>query len=147
MTNYLTLRCPACGTLNRVPGDRAGESGRCGQCRASLPPAHAVPVDVSDADFASTVESSDIPVMVEFWSPACGHCIKMEPALAELAIEFAGRVKVAKLDITRNPASAMRYEIRGTPAFVVVKGGREAGRFVGAMPKEEVRGRLSRFIQ
>lgn len=147
MQGVVTVRCTSCGTLNRVPAGRAGEAGRCGQCHKPLPPAVAVPVDVTDADFGRAVEGSPLPVMVEFWSPTCGHCIRMEPVLKELARELAGKVVVAKLDISRNPNSAMRYEVRGTPAFVVVKDGREAGRFVGAMPMEDLFNRLRPYIQ
>ncbi|MBI5696520.1 MAG: thioredoxin fold domain-containing protein [Nitrospirae bacterium] len=146
MQASINLRCPSCGTLNRVPADRAGDAGRCGQCHAALPRAGGSPVDVTDADFGRTVEGSALPVMVEFWSPSCGHCLRMDPVLKDLARELSGRAVVAKLDITKNPASAMRYEIRGTPAFVVVKGGREAGRFVGAMPREDLLNRLRPYI-
>jgi thioredoxin 2 len=61
--------CPSCGTVNRVPGAREGERGKCGQCAALLPPLHLRPVPLTDRDFDSFVRNFPGPVLVEFWAP------------------------------------------------------------------------------
>jgi len=141
----ITSRCPACGTLNRAPADRMGKTGRCGMCRAeiSFPVRPVTPVELTDANFDREVRAAGYPALVEFWSPSCGHCIGMAPVLDELARELAGRVKVAKLDVTANPKTASVFGVTGTPTFVLFRGGREAARFVGAMPRAELTRRLA----
>jgi len=148
MGQAITVRCPACGTLNRVPQDKAGMKAMCGQCREYLPalvwPDAAV--EVTDASFDARVRRSGYPVLVEFWSPTCGHCVRMAPVLDELARELRGRAVVAKLDVSSNPATAASYEVRGTPTFVLVKGGKEAARLAGAMARDELLRRVLPFI-
>jgi len=143
-----TIRCTSCGSLNRVPADKAGMIGKCGSCGARLEtpagPAHVVVV--GDSDFNNAVMSSSLPVIVEFWAPACGHCIRMEPILDALAGELTGRATVAKLDVSMNPRTAGFFEIRGTPSFVVIKEGREAARFIGAMQKEELASKVRPYV-
>ncbi len=143
-----TVRCPSCGTLNRVPAGRAGEKARCGQCRAefTVPPIYSAPVDVTDSSFGPEVRESELPVLVFFWSPGCGHCVSMEPAVRELSGVLSGRLKVARVNVTVNPSTASYFEVTGTPTFVLMKGGREAARFAGAMPREELARRLAPYI-
>ena len=143
-----TVRCPSCGTLNRVPPGRAGEKARCGQCRAefTVPGMYSEPVDATDASFGPEVRESKLPVLVFFWSPGCGHCVRMEPAVRGLAEEYSGRLKVARVNVTANPSTTAYFEVTGTPTFVLMKGGREAARFVGAMAREELAGKLAPFI-
>lgn len=145
MSDTTMVRCKACGTLNRVPAEKAGLAAKCGSCKAALH--RAVPIDLTDATFDSHVRGSDRPVLIEFWSPNCGHCIRMSPVMDELAAELAGKLVIAKLDVARNPAVASRYAVNATPAFVVVKDGREAARFLGAMPKDELLRQVQTFIR
>ena len=146
---FITVRCPACGTVNRASAERAGQAGRCGECRGDIrfPARTARPVDVTDASFDREVREAGYPALVEFWSPTCGHCIRMAPVLDELAREFAGRIKIAKLDVSANPRTASLFDVRGTPAFKLFKGGREAASFVGAMPKDELVHRLAAYLK
>ena len=148
MPESIMLRCTACGTLNRAPSGKAGMRGRCGQCGKdfTVPVAPPVAIDVTDSDFEAEVRSHGGPVLLEFWSPSCGHCVRMMPAVKELARELGGRLKVAMMDVSRNSRIPSLFEVRGTPAFVLMKGGREAARFVGAMPKEELFRRLQPYI-
>lgn len=140
MSADITVRCTGCGTLNRIPEGRLGQKGRCGQCGAELPAAGkpAVPVDVTDRDFHDKVLNSPMPVLLEFWSPSCGHCLRMDPALRDIASKLAGRLTVARMDVSANSRTPFDYGIRGTPAFFVIKGGKIAGQFVGAMPEDEL---------
>jgi thioredoxin 2 len=143
----MLVRCPSCRTLNRAAPERAGQAGRCGECGSSFTvPYPQAPRDLTDASFDHEVGNSPLPVLVEFWAPTCGHCVRMEPVIRELAVELTGRAVVMKLDVSANGGTAARYDIRGTPAFVLMEGGRERARFFGAMPKDELMRRLSAYI-
>jgi thioredoxin 2 len=143
----MLVRCASCRTLNRAASERAGQVGRCGECGSAFTVPHPqAPRDVTDASFQQEVDNSPVPVLVEFWAPTCGYCVRMEPVIRELAMELTGRAMVAKLDVSANRVTAARYDIRGTPAFVLMEGGRERARFFGAMPKDEFMRRLSAYI-
>ena len=146
MVNAQLVRCPACGTTNRVPAEKLqqGMEARCGNCKAPLS-APAGPAPVSDSTFAAEVERSPIPVLVDAWAPWCGPCRMIAPAIDELAIEFAGRVRVVKLNVDENPATSERFRIMSIPTLLVFQGGREVDRIVGAQPKSEIKRRLERL--
>jgi thioredoxin 2 len=141
------IRCPACGTTNRVPvaAVRAGKRPVCGRCKTPLPAA-AGPVTVTDANFAAEVEASPVPVLLDLWAAWCGPCRMLAPIVEELAGELAGRVKVGKLNVDENPSTAGRFAVRSIPTLLVLKGGREIDRLVGVLPKAEIARRLERAI-
>jgi len=142
------VRCIECGTLNRVPGERTGQKGRCGQCGAGLPEASATGrvFDVTDTEFHDSVIDSPVPVLLEFWAPSCGHCVRMHPVMDELAAKTAGRMKVVRVDVSSNPRTSSDYGIMGTPTFFVIKGGRIAEKFVGAMPGQQIMDKVEKHI-
>ena len=149
------VTCPACGTTNRIRLETAqdkvagGAVPVCGRCKTPLPmPGHpmAGPIPVSDATFAAEVEQSTRPVLVDAWAPWCGPCKVLSPVVDELATELAGRVRVAKLNVDENPATAARFGIRGIPTLLVLRGGREVDRMVGVLPKAEIARRLDRAL-
>jgi len=131
-----------------VPADRLGQTGKCGQCGAELPDDvdSGRPLDVTDRDFHDMVLGSQVPVLLEFWAPSCGHCVRMHPVMDEIAAALKGRLRVAKMDVTENPRTPYDYGIMGTPAFFVIKGGKIAEKFVGAMPGGEIMNRLQKHI-
>ena len=145
MSEPLLVRCPSCGATNRVPRDRieAGLAPVCGRCKTSLPIGQKS-VTVTDATFAAEVESSPLPVLLDMWAPWCGPCRAVGPVVDELAGELAGRVRVGKLNVDENPATATRFGVNSIPTLLVFKGGREVDRLVGAHPKAEIARRLER---
>ena len=92
----------------------------------------------TDGNFEPEILKSDIPVMVDFWAPWCGPCHVIGPVVEELAAEYAGRVKVAKMNVDENPATPSQYGIRGIPTVILFKDGKVFDQIVGAVPKSKV---------
>ena len=92
----------------------------------------------TDSEFDSAVLKSDVPVLVDFWAEWCGPCRQMGPTIDVLATEYAGKVKVGKLDVDSNGNTAMRYNVRGIPTLLLFKGGQVVEQRVGAVGKTEV---------
>jgi thioredoxin 2 len=147
MSDTELLRCGECGTMNRVPTARrvSGTRALCGRCKRPLV-AIATPVKVTDATFAADVEQSSLPVVVDMWAAWCGPCRMLEPVIAELATELAGHLRFAKLNVDENPSTASRFGVQSIPTLLVLKGGKEVDRIVGAQPKTEIARRLQRHI-
>jgi thioredoxin 2 len=147
MATTSLIRCPACGARNRVPDDQLarGRQPVCGRCKTPLP-TQVTPVKVTDATFATEVEQSGLPVVLDMWAAWCGPCRMLEPVIEELSGELAGRVRFGKLNVDENPATASRFNVRSIPTLLVLKGGREIDRIVGVQPKAEIARRLERLI-
>ena len=139
------VRCPSCGTTNRLPDTAAGRKVVCGKCKTPLVES-AGPVHVTDATFAEAVERSPLPVLLDLWADWCGPCHMIAPTIDQLSIELDGRVKVAKLNIDENPGTARRFGVRSIPTLLVLKNGKEVDRLVGVQPKEEITRRLERHF-
>ncbi len=93
---------------------------------------------VSDESFDLEVLKSDLPVLIDFWAPWCGPCRAIAPVVEELAKEYAGRLKVVKMNVDDNPQTPSRYGVRGIPNLIVFKGGEVKEQIVGAVPKAQL---------
>ena len=147
MPESLIIPCGRCGASNRVPREKLG-SGRqpvCGRCKTPLQINNGA-LDVTDESFANEVERSPLPVLVDMWAPWCGPCRFVSPLVEELAVELAGRLRVVKLNVDENPATAARFGIQSIPALLLFKGGREVDRVIGARPKSEIRRSVEPFL-
>jgi thioredoxin 1 len=90
---------------------------------------------VTDTSFDEEVLKSAVPVLVDFWAPWCAPCRAIAPVIEELADDYAGRLKVVKLNVDENPGTAARFGVRGIPNLVIIKGGKVREQIVGAVPK------------
>jgi thioredoxin 1 len=93
------------------------------------------PIAVDDANFSTEVLNAQQTVLVDFWAIWCGPCKMVAPIVEELASEYNGKLKVAKMDVDANPRTAMQYGIRSIPTLMVFKGGQVVEQIVGAVPK------------
>ena len=96
------------------------------------------PVPVDDSNFQNEVLSSDKPVLVDFWAIWCGPCKMIAPIVEELAKDYDGKLKVAKMDVDANPRTAMQFGIRSIPTLMIFKGGQVVEQIIGAVPKRHL---------
>ena len=100
----------------------------------------------TDASFDQDVLKSDVPVLVDFWAEWCGPCRMIAPTIDAIAEEFAGRVKVGKVDVDANGATAGRYQVRSIPTLLLFKGGQVVDQRVGALGKTELQKLLAPHV-
>jgi thioredoxin 2 len=130
--------CPTCGANNRVPAKHLSDTGRCGSCKAALPPV-SQPIDVDALAFAEITGEAKVPVLVDFWAPWCGPCRISAPEVHELAREMAGRGLVLKVNTEESPGLAARFRVQSIPYFVLLRGGIILAERTGVVPRAEMR--------
>jgi len=131
------IACPSCGTKNRLPLAARGHP-RCASCKAELPWL----VSAGDGDFDEIVDTS-VLVVVDLWAPWCGPCRQIAPALETLSREFAGRIKVVKVNVDDSPGLAQRFSARSIPMLLILDGGQVLDTMIGAQPTPMLRSRIA----
>jgi thioredoxin 1 len=95
-------------------------------------------VHVTDSNFEQEVLKSSTPVLIDFWAPWCGPCKAIAPIVDELAAQYAGRLKVVKMNVDDNQSTPARYGVRGIPNLIIFKGGQVKEQIVGAVPRNHL---------
>jgi len=140
----MELVCPHCGAVNRVPAARLGDQPKCGKCAAPVLPA--APVDLGAAGFERFITRNELPVLVDFWAPWCGPCKQFAPTFSQLAGQYVGRVRFAKVNTEAEHALAARHGIRSIPTLALFKAGSEVDRVAGALPGGQLQAWLARYL-
>jgi thioredoxin 2 len=134
------LTCPGCSKKNRIRPNEHG-TPHCGSCGQAL----AWVVNATDETFGREARAS-VAILVDLWAPWCGPCRYVSPMLEELALEYAGRLKVVKVNVDENPGLATLFSARSIPTLVIMRDGRVVDRVVGAIPKSEMTYRLVPYL-
>jgi thioredoxin 2 len=128
------VTCPHCGRKNRVP-DAATGTPRCGHCHQPLPWI----VNAGDGSFAEIAEKASVPVLVDLWAPWCGPCRMVSPALAQVATERAGQLKLVKVNVDEAPGLQQRFGVQAIPTLLLLRRGQVVSRQTGAAPVDALR--------
>jgi len=137
----ITVVCPHCIKVNRIPKKEQYRKANCGHCKESLLNSAPIEVDASKLDFF--LANSDIPVVVDFWAPWCGPCLQMAPAFKEVSLAMALEVQFLKVDTQEQGDLGGRFMIQSIPTLVIFKDAQEKTRVSGALSS----GRLESWIR
>ncbi len=103
-------------------------------------------LQVTDDNFEAEIVNSDLPVMVDFWAEWCGPCRMVAPVVEELANEYEGKIKVAKMDVDKNRQTPAKFGIRNIPTLILFKGGEVTQTIIGAQPKSSIEAELKKLL-
>ena len=137
MSGYV-VTCGSCGTANRIPADKEGKAGRCGNCHRELPPMYYQPQQLTERSFDAFIKGYHGPILAEFWAPWCPHCRSYAPAVRKAAELLAGTAAVVQVNSQDNPQLAARFGVRGIPVMFLLKEGRIVAQLEGARSSDEI---------
>ena len=103
-------------------------------------------MEVTDDSFDSEIINSELPAMVDFWAEWCGPCKMVGPVVEELAGEYQGKIKIAKMDVDQNRQTPAKFGIRNIPTLILFKGGKVVNTIIGAQPKTSIEGELKKLL-
>ena len=102
--------------------------------------------EVTDKNFEAEAVNSDLPVLIDFWAPWCAPCRAITPVVDELAKEYAGKLKVVKMNVDDNPVTPSRYGVRSIPNLLIIKNGQVKEQIIGAQPKGQFVTAISKVV-
>ena len=136
VADAVKLTCATCGQANRVPTARLGDAPKCGSCGDVLLDGSVAELDAATHD--KVTRGDGLPVLVDYWAPWCGPCRMMAPEFAKAAKAVATEARLMKLNTEDHPQVSARIGIRGIPALILYRNGREIGRLAGARPAADI---------
>lgn len=135
--------CPSCRAINRVHVGREAQA-TCGKCKAKV--FDVQPLELIGATFDRHISKTELPVLVDFYSPTCAPCLMMGPQFGDAAKELHPKVRLAKIDTSAETAIASRFRIQSVPTLIVFKGGKEVARQSGALLAHEISAWAKKYI-
>ena len=145
VADALKLTCATCVQANRVPVSRLGDAPKCGICGSVLVDGGVAELDAATHD--KVTRGDGLPVLVDYWAPWCGPCRMMAPEFAKAAKALTGQARLMKLNTEDHPEVSSRAGIRGIPALILYRNGREVARLAGARPAADITGFVQQHLR
>ncbi|MBF0467950.1 MAG: thioredoxin TrxC [Desulfamplus sp.] len=142
----IIIACKKCKTKNRIPVSRVNERPICSKCKESLAGIPYFTVNATDSMFQKEVMEHKGAVLVDCWAPWCGPCRSIGPVLDDLAREYAGQIKIVKINMDENHATAAQYSVKSIPTMLFFKHGKLVDTAVGALAKSEIINRINAML-